>query len=169
MLVAAIRPAQATVAVRDLNGRLLARAQLPVTSDPVKTTNGILEAWLRMKERHSERSFEGVGISLPGRVDPRTHRLIFAPNLHWPAFDIRKVFEEGTGMSVELDNAANACLLAETWFGRMDGVRNAVLVTVSEGIGTGVLPNRHLVYATNSLPRKFSPIPPHPHTPLSAP
>lgn len=166
MLVADIRPSQATVAVVDLNGRLLSRAQLPVTSDPVKTTNGILEAMLRMKERHSQRSFEGVGISLPGRVDPRTHRLIFAPNLAWPDFDIKKVFEEGTGMSVELDNAANACLLAETWFGRMDGVRNAVLVTVSEGIGTGVLANGQLVYGSNGMAGEFGHIPIDPEGPL---
>ncbi|MGI4831077.1 MAG: winged helix-turn-helix domain-containing protein, partial [Janthinobacterium lividum] len=37
MLVADVRPKLATVAVVDLNGRLLSRAQLPVTSDPEKT------------------------------------------------------------------------------------------------------------------------------------
>ena len=166
MLVADIRPSQATVAVVDLNGRLLSRAQLAVTSDSVRTIAGILETMLRMKERHSQRSFEGVGISLPGRVDPRTHHLIFAPNLSWPQFDIKKAFEEGTGMSVELDNAANACLLAETWFGRMDGVRNAVLVTVSEGIGTGVLANGQLVYGSNGMAGEFGHIPIDPEGPL---
>jgi predicted NBD/HSP70 family sugar kinase len=166
MLVADIRSSRATVAVIDLNGRLLSRAQLPVTSDSLKTIANILEAMLRMKEQHSQRSFEGVGISLPGRVDPRSHHLIFAPNLAWPEFDIKKAFEEGTGMSVELDNAANACLLAETWFGRMDGVRNAVLVTVSEGIGTGILANGQLVYGSNGMAGEFGHVPMDPDGPL---
>ncbi len=81
-----------------------------------------------------------MGLSLPGRVDPLTQRLRFAPNLGWPDFDIKGAVEKGTGLAVELDNAANACLLAETWFGRMDGVRNAVLVTVSEGIARAFSP-----------------------------
>ena len=63
--------------------------------------------------------------------------------------------EKGTGLGVELDNDANACLLAETWFGRMDGVRNAVLVAISEGIGTGILANGHLVTGERGMAGEF--------------
>jgi len=35
---------------------------------------------LRMKAQHSQRSFDGVGVALPGRVDSETQRLRFAPN-----------------------------------------------------------------------------------------
>ena len=101
-----IHPKWATVAVVDLNGRFLSRLQLPVTSDPAKTIAGIVESVLRMKTHHAQRSFEGVGISLPGRVDPATQRLLFAPNLSWPEFDIKGAVEKGTGLTVELDNAA---------------------------------------------------------------
>jgi predicted NBD/HSP70 family sugar kinase len=165
MLVADIRPSLATVAVVDLNGRFLSRSQMPVTTDPAKTIAGIVESMLRMKERHPQRSFEGVGISLPGRVDPLTQRLRFAPNLGWPDFDIKGAVEKGTGLAVELDNAANACLLAETWFGRMDGVRNAVLVTVSEGIGTGILANGQIVYGDHGMAGEIGHIPIDPNGP----
>jgi predicted NBD/HSP70 family sugar kinase len=159
MLVADIRPKLATVAIVDLNGRFLSRAQLPVTSDPEKTIARIVESMLRMKENHAQRSFEGVGIALPGRVDSATQRLRFAPNLGWPDFDIKGAFEKGTGMAVEMDNAANACLLAETWFGRMDGVRNAVLVTISEGVGTGILSNGQIIYGDHNMAGEFGHIP----------
>ena len=145
MLVCDVRPAQAIVAVVDLNGRFLSRESLPLVSDPAKAVAQIVTRMKRMKQKHSQKTFEGVGVSLPGRVDPDTQRLIFAPNLKWPRFDIKKAIERGTGMKVELGNAANACLLSELWFGHMDGVRNAVLVTVSEGIGAGVLANGQLV------------------------
>ena len=155
MLVADIRPKLATVAIVDLNGRFLSRAQLPVTSDPEKTTAGIVESMLRMKANHPQRSFQGVGIALPGRVDSATQRLRFAPNLGWRDFDIKDAIERGTGMAVEMDNAANACLLAETWFGGMDGVRNAVLVTISEGVGTGILSNGQLLYGEHGMAGEF--------------
>jgi predicted NBD/HSP70 family sugar kinase len=159
MLVADIRPKLATVAVVDLNGRFLSRAQLPVTSDPQKTIEKIIEIMLRMKQEHPNRSFEGVGVALPGRVDSSTQRLRFAPNLGWKDFDIKGAIEKGTGIAVEMDNAANACLLAETWFGRMDGVRNAVLVTISEGVGTGILSNGEIIYGDRNMAGEFGHIP----------
>jgi predicted NBD/HSP70 family sugar kinase len=159
MLVAAIRPKMATVAIVDLNGRFLSRAQLPVTSDPEKTMAGIIESMARMRENNSQRSFEGVGISLPGRVDPKTQRLRLAPNLAWPDFDIKGAIKKGTGLAVELDNEANACLLAETWFGRMDGVRNAVLVTISEGVGTSILSNGQIIYGEHGMAGEFGHLP----------
>lgn len=99
----------------------------------------IVESMLRMKQSRAQRSFEGVNIALPGRVDSASQRLRFAPNLGWPDFDIKGALEKGTGMAVEMDNAANAGLLAETWFGGIDGVCNAVFVTISEAVGTGIL------------------------------
>lgn len=155
ILVCDLRPAQAVVAVVDLNGRFLSRESLPVLSDPAKAIAQIVESMKRLQEKHSHKSFEGIGVSLPGRVDPETQMLIFAPNLRWPRFDIKKAIERGVGLNVEMDNAANACLLSELWFGRMDGVRNAVLVTVSEGIGTGVLANGQLVSGTSGMAGEF--------------
>ena len=159
MLVADIHPRRATVAIVDMNGRFLSRTQLPVSTDPEKTISSIIEAMLRMKEGHPSRSFEGVGIALPGRVDPITKRLRFAPNLGWRDFDIKGAVERGTGMIVEMDNEANACLLAESWFGSMDGVRNAVLVTISEGIGAAVLCNGELVYGKHNMAGEFGHVP----------
>ena len=154
-LVADIRPRLATIAMVDLNGRFLSRAQIPVTSDPEKTIGGIIDAMKRMKANHGQRSVLGVGLALPGRVDPATQRLMFAPNLDWRGIDIKAAFEQGTGMPVALDNAANACLLAESWFGGINGVRTAVLVTISEGVGTGMLCNGQLVYGQRGMAGEF--------------
>ena len=45
------------------------------------------------------------------------------------------------GLPVMVENDATACLMAELTFARMDGVRDAVLVAVAEGVGTCVLAN----------------------------
>jgi predicted NBD/HSP70 family sugar kinase len=155
ILVCDIRPMQAVVAVVDLNGRFLARESLPLLSDPARALAQIIERMKRLQQKHQQKSIEGIGISLPGRVDPESQTLIFAPNLKWPRFDIKKTIERGMGLKVELDNAANACLLSELWFGRMDGVRDAVLITVSEGIGTGILANGQLVLGNSGMAGEF--------------
>ena len=99
---------------------------------------------------------EGIGVSLPGRVDLASQRLVFAPNLGWSDFDLKTPLEKATGMSVALENAANSCALAEIWFGRhAHGVRNLVAVTVSEGIGVGMILNHQLVQGATGMAGEF--------------
>lgn len=150
-----IHPRQATVAVVDLNGRLLSRALSPLTSDPAASTRLLIEGLQRMQRAHPRKSTEGIGISLPGRIDPATQRLTFAPNLHWPDFDLKKAIESKMGLPVKMENAATACLLAELTFARMDGVRDAVLVTVSEGVGTGIFAHGQLIAGGHGLAGEF--------------
>jgi predicted NBD/HSP70 family sugar kinase len=163
-----IHPTQAIVAVVDLNGRLLSRSVVPMTSDPETSTRLIIEAMQRMDRTVPRKSTEGIGISLPGRVDPGTQRLTFAPNLHWPEFDLKKVIEAKMGLAVKMENAATACLLAELTFARMDGVRDAVLVTVSEGVGTGVFANGQLITGNHGMAGEFGHIPVDPAGPRCA-
>ena len=155
ILVADVRPRQAIVAVVDLNGHFLSRDVVTIVSNPERAIENIVGSMQRLRGKHPGKSFEGVGISLPGRVDPVTQRLIFAPNLKWSDVDIRGAVEKAMGLKVEMDNAANAWLLSEVWFGKMDGVRNAVLVTISEGVGTGAMANGQPVYGMNGMAGEF--------------
>jgi predicted NBD/HSP70 family sugar kinase len=150
-----IHPQQAIVAVVDLNGRLLSRSLVPLTSDPSASIRLVIEAMQRMHAAIPRKSTEGIGVSLPGRVDPASQRMTFAPNLHWPEFDLKKAIETKMGLPVKLENAATAALLAELTFARMDGTRDAVLVTISEGVGTGVFANGHLISGHRGMAGEF--------------
>src|SRR6202012_2636344 len=160
-----IHPRQASVALVDLNGRLLSRWPVPLTSDPAASMRLILDCMQRVHQSDSRKSIEGVGISLPGRVNPATNRLIFAPNLKWPDFDIKKMIKTRMGLPVIMENDATACLLAELPFARMDGIRDAVLVAVAEGIGTCVLTNGQLVSGYNGMAGEFGHVPIDPNGP----
>ncbi len=70
ILAADIRPQQAIVALIDLNGRFLAREVVPLVSDPKRAILKIIDCMESMRTKHADRSFEGVGLSMPGRVDP---------------------------------------------------------------------------------------------------
>lgn len=159
MIAADIRPHQAIIAVVDLNGRFLSREVIPIASDPERGVQRVIECMKSLRASHSDKSFEGIGISLPGRVDPVAQRLILAPNLKWYDYDIKSAIERAMKLQVEMDNAANACLLSELWFGRMNGVRNAVLVTISEGVGSAILANGQLVVGKSGLAGEFGHIP----------
>ncbi len=150
-----IHPRQASVALVDLNGRMLSRYPVPLTSDPAVSMRLIIDCMRRMHQTAPRRSIEGIGISLPGRVHPATQRLLFAPNLKWPEFDIKKMVETEMELPVIMENDATACLLAELTFARMDGVRDAVLVAVAEGVGTCVLTNGQLVLGHNGMAGEF--------------
>ncbi len=78
--------------------------------------------------------------------------LVFAPNLPWPSVNLRRLLESTIDLPVVLENAASACALAELWFGRHpDNVRDLIAVTVSEGVGVGLLLNAQLFHGTGSL------------------
>ena len=166
IVVADVRPTHAIIAVVDLNGRFLARETLPLVKDPERGVENLIAAMQRFIKEYPDKSFEGIGISLPGRVDPVTQRLILSPNLPWALYDMKRAIERKIPLTVEMDNAANACLLAELWFGRMDGVRNAVLITISEGVGAAILANGQLVTGKSGLAGEFGHVCMDPHGPL---
>lgn len=151
-----IRPARTTVAIADLDARFLAQETLPTGDNPAAFLAELSACVRQLVARHPTVAYEGIGVSLPGRLDLATHRLVFAPNLAWRDVDLRGELEAATGLPVELENAANACALAEVWFGQhTEGARNLIAITVSEGIGGGVILNGQLVRGTTGMAGEF--------------
>lgn len=159
IVVVDLRPATTTVAVSDANGRFLSEEAIPTPADAGTGATKLAEKIRQMISRHPELILEGIGVSVPGRFDEKEQRVVFAPNLKWREFDLRGPLEEATGLPVELENAANACVLAEVWFGHGEKTRDLVVVTVSERIGVGVFSNGHLVRGWNGMAGEFGHVP----------
>lgn len=153
-----VRPMQTTVALSDINGKFSAREVIDTPADPKEGIVALADAILRLKQSAGNRKVEGVGVSLPGRLHPDSDRLVFAPNLKWAGVDLRKPLEEATGCEVQLENAANACVLAAVWFDHTR-CRDLVVVTVSEGIGTGVMINGQLARGLSGMAGEFGHVP----------
>jgi ROK family/IclR helix-turn-helix domain len=113
-----IRPLQTTIALSDVNGHFLSQQAFATPSDPETAVGQMIAAFRRLMAAHSGKLFDGIGISLPGRFDVESQRLIFAPNLKWQTFDLKTPIERATRLEVGLENAANACVLSEVWFGQ---------------------------------------------------
>jgi transcriptional regulator of PTS gene len=150
-----LRPNRAILAVIDLSGRFLSRETIATFSDPAKTVAQIGKRMCALREENASKSFEGVGVSLPGRVHPTTQRVLLAPNMNWHDFDLKKALEEVSGLQVEIENDANVCLISELWFGRLQGAKNVVLVAVAEGVGAAILTGGHMHSGNNGLAGEF--------------
>ena len=146
-----IRPKRTFLGVSDVNGVFSFQESIPTLPDPQRAIRQIVSRLRPLMKGRSEDPFEGIGISLPGRIDYTTQRLIFAPNLKWGPVDLKTPIERETGLEVALENAANACALAEIWFDRANALRNFVTVTVSEGIGTGIIADGRLLRGGNGM------------------
>jgi predicted NBD/HSP70 family sugar kinase len=161
-----IRPTQITIALADVNGRFTSQETMPTASDPKSAIAEMIVRIQRLIGSCQDKKVEGIGITLPGRFDYDTDRLVFAPNLHWPACDILAPIANATGLEVVLENAANASVLAAVWFGHRDSVRNLVAITVSEGIGAGLFVNGQLARGFKGMAGEFGHVPLDPNGPL---
>ncbi len=151
-----VRPTSTTIALADLNARFIAQESFPTAAEPQAFLRDLCERVADFIKLRPQVFYEGIGVSLPGRVDHLSQRLVFAPNLGWRDVDLKKPLESATGLLVEIENAANACALAEIWFGqRTDGMRDLIAVTVSEGIGTGIIANGQLVIGSTGMAGEF--------------
>lgn len=128
-----------TVATGDLAGRVLQKETFATDPDLRITSNRITNCIQTFIAR--EPQIEGVGISLPGLVDPETGTALFIPHFKWRDWPIAEELREVTGLPVTVDNDANAAALAELWLGRPEirHVRDFIFVLVEEGLGTGII------------------------------
>ena len=81
-----------------------------------------------------------VGVAAPGPLDVGAGLVIEPPNLPgWDRVPLRDALEEGLGVPVRLENDANAAALAEWRFGAARGFEDVVYLTMSTGIGAGLV------------------------------
>jgi predicted NBD/HSP70 family sugar kinase len=135
-----IAPTHTTVAASDLAGRVLEREVFETTRDFDMTVARAAAAARRLAAL-SPGLIGGIGVSLPGLVNPSTGKLIYVPYFNWRDLDVSRPIAAATGLKVAVDNDANAAALAELWFGRgeVSEARDFVMVFISEGVGTGII------------------------------
>ncbi len=82
----------------------------------------------------------GIGLIAPGPLDPFAGAVLAAPNLPgWENLPLKKIAEERLGKPVFLGNDANLAALAEWKFGAGRGHAEVLYLTISTGIGGGVI------------------------------
>jgi N-acetylglucosamine repressor len=159
-----IRASRTYMMLTDLMGRQLGGVTSFQTNRDVSSL--IQELARRIKQALGEfkdiGACEGVGVAVPGMVDPATGRVLHAPTLGWRDIALRDPLAAAIGNPVQIENSGRACALAQLWATRTDVVSgNSVFVSVSDGVGVGVVVNGELLRGRHNTAGEFA------HVPLS--
>lgn len=94
----------------------------------------------------------GIGISAPGPLNPLTGVVVAPPNLEgWHNVPLSDILNEAFGVPVYVGNDANVAALAEALLGAARGFRHVIYVTVSTGIGSGIIVDGRLLLGEEGL------------------
>jgi len=93
-----------------------------------------------------------IGTASPGPLDPRLGVILKTPNIpEWVDFPLVRRLSADFGVPVFLDNDGNAAALGEWMFGAARGHHDVIYVTVSTGIGAGVIVDDRLMHGFHGL------------------
>ena len=86
-----------------------------------------------------------LGIGVPGPILYNEGVVIEPPNLPgWKKVNLKKILEKEFQVPVHVDNDANCAALAEAYFGAGRNARHFIYITISTGIGGGIIIDRKL-------------------------
>lgn len=157
-----IRSTRTFIMVTDLVGQQLASVtSFPTERDPkkfiatlVKRVSGIL------KEHQDLGRCQGVGVVVPGMVESAAGRVLRAPNLGWEDVNLRDPIAAALKLPVQIENSGKACALAQLWSARdAKTPSNFVYITVSDGLGVGVVLNGEVVRGQHNIAGEFGHVP----------
>jgi predicted NBD/HSP70 family sugar kinase len=93
-------------------------------------------------------------------VEAETGRVLLAPNLGWRDLSLRDPLAAALGLPVQIENSGKACALAQLWATREgQAPSNFVYITVSDGIGVGVVLGGELVRGQHNIAGEFGHVP----------
>lgn len=159
-----IRPTRTFIMVTDLVGQQLASVtSFPTERDPRKFVKLLVKRVGAVLHEHKDLGrCEGIGVVVPGMVESAAGRVLRAPNLAWEDVNLRDPIAAALDLPVEIENSGKACALAQLWATRgTKSPSNFVYITVSDGLGVGMVLNGELVRGEHNIAGEFG------HVPLS--
>ena len=141
VLAVDVRFSRTYLMLADFSGRQLSLESFPTPFDPAELVSEIGRRAATLLLARGVGECEGMGVVVPGLVDRTSGRVLNAPQLGWRDVDLLGPLRAATGLPVFLENAPIACALARVWLGPVGagGDDSFVYVTVSDGVGTGVM------------------------------
>ncbi len=139
------------VGVATPDGKLLAQDRIPTSpEDGMEVVlNRLVELCRRVIAR-SGQPIAAVGVGSVGPLDQKTGYIINPVNLKgWGRVPLVDTIRAGLNSPVFLDNDANAAALGEHRFGAGQGVANMIYLTISTGVGGGIIIDHALYQGEN--------------------
>lgn len=95
---------------------------------------------------------EGIGVSIPGPTNPFTGVVELGTNLQgWHHIPLAQLLSDEFGVPVYLGNDANVAALAEATRGAAVGYKHVIFITLSTGVGSGIIVDGRLLLGRDGL------------------
>jgi N-acetylglucosamine repressor len=141
---------------------LVGPISFPTDHDPKKLAADLGKRIKQILTDHKDDGFcEGVGVVVPGMVEQGTGRILHAPTLGWRDVDIRGPLAASVRLPIQIENSGKACALAEVWAARGDAAATSdlVFVTISDGVGVGVVAGGEVLRGRHNIAGEFGHVP----------
>jgi len=103
----------------------------------------------------AKEQISGVGIGIPGLVDPYSGNIRFLPNYGWENVNLKELVQSKLNHPCYIDNSSNTLALAEQWFGEGKGLNNFLVVTIENGVGLGAVINGRIYRGEEGFAGEF--------------
>jgi len=145
---------QVRAALVDREGMIHAREKtLTLPEEGLEAVLGrIYQCATRVMQSVAPEDIQGIGIGAPGPLNPWTGVILEAPNLGgWHHVPLAHLVEEHFELPTRLGNDANLAALAERRFGAGRGSTDMIYMTISTGIGGGIIVDEELLLGARGL------------------
>ena len=139
------------VALCDGDGRILRRVRQP--TQPEQGADAVIARIVDAAHEISRSvpNVRAVGVAAPGPLNPYTGVVLYASTLGWTDVPLRDRIASALDLPTAIDNDANLAALGEQKYGAARGARDMAYVTLSTGIGCGVILDDRLIRGARGL------------------
>jgi len=134
------------------NGKILKqlKTQTPkIKNQPTLLSETIIVLINSLLENYDKKRILGIGVVVPSPIDSKNGEMVNPPNLPYKKVPIVKPLEKYFSIPVALANDCNAAVRAEKYFGAGKKSKNFVYLTISSGIGAGIIADNHQLAGYN--------------------
>ncbi len=162
-----IRASRTYLMLTDMIGTQLENiVSFPTELEPIKFIKTLTLRIRQLLEDNNKEISEcsGIGVVVPGMTDIKTGRVLRAPALGWLDVDLLTLLrKEFNNIPIYVENSGKACALSQIWATRNDlqSHHDLVFVSISDGVGVGVIINGELMRGKHNTAGEFG------HLPLS--
>jgi len=132
------------------DGKIISREHIDTLSC-VESKTKLIKSIVLHVERIIEKSslkkkdISGIGMGLPGLINPMKGVVTFLPNVPgWKNVPLKKIMEKALNIPTFIDNDVNLITLGEWKYGAGKGYDNLVCLTLGTGVGSGLILNGSL-------------------------
>lgn len=141
-------------AVVDESGNLLSCARFPTdTSHPEATLDSIAHAARQAIESFgsNEKCLAGIGLGIPGLVDPILGIGLASVNLNWKDVAVVAGLERRLSLPCRIENDVKAAGLGEARFGAAQGKSRFIYLTIGTGVAAAIILDGQVVRGSHGL------------------